>query len=122
MDSQTLILLIVTGFLAGVISGGMGVGGGIIIVPALVFLFGFTQHEAQGTSLAVLLFPVVFLGVMNYYRKGYVNVRFALILIVAFVVGSYVGSLISVNLPDKIVKKAFGALIIIGGIKMIIGK
>ena len=122
MDSQTLILLIVTGFLAGVISGGMGVGGGIIIVPAMVFLFGMSQHEAQGTSLAVLLFPVVFLGVLNYYRKGYVNVRFALILVVAFVIGSYVGSLISVNLPDRVIKKAFGVLIILAGVKMIIGK
>ena len=119
MDTHTLLLLMITGLLAGIISGGMGVGGGIVIVPALVFLFGLSQHEAQGTSLAVLLFPVVFLAVMNYYRKGYVNVKFALILIAAFVIGSYIGSVISVNLPDKILKKIFGILIILAGIKMI---
>lgn len=122
MDSQTLILLIITGLLAGIISGGMGVGGGIIIVPALVFLFGFTQHDAQGTSLSVLLFPVVFLGVANYYRKGFVNVRFAIVLIVAFFIGSYIGSLISVNLPDKTLKRVFGVLMIVAGAKMIVGK
>ncbi len=93
------------GLSAGIIAGALGVGGGIIIVPALVFIFGMSQHHAQGTSLAVLLFPIGILAVFNYYRKGYVNFKYALILIVAFVLGSYFGSLLSVNIPDSTLKK-----------------
>jgi uncharacterized membrane protein YfcA len=111
MAFSNIIILLVIGF-----------GGGIIIVPALVFIFGMTQHDAQGTSLAVLLFPVGALAVLNYYKKGYVNFKFALILIVAFVIGSYFGSLISISLPDNTLKKLFGVLMLIAGIKMIFGK
>jgi uncharacterized membrane protein YfcA len=122
MDIQTFILLCVTGILAGFIAGGMGVGGGIIIVPALMLLFGMTQHEAQGTSLAVLLPPVSILALISYHKKGFVNYRFALILIAAFMIGSYLGGLFAVHLPEKELKKLFGVLLLIAGIRMIFGK
>jgi uncharacterized membrane protein YfcA len=122
MGLTTLLLLIITGLLAGFVGGSMGVGGGIIIVPALVFIMGFTQHEAQGTSLAVLLFPIGILAVFNYAKSGYVNYKFAVILILAFVIGSYFGSLASIHLPDRILKKTFGILMLIVGIKMVLGK
>lgn len=122
MSINELIILIVIGFLAGIVGGSLGLGGGIIIVPALVFILGFTQHNAQGTSLAVLLFPVGILGVINYAKNGYVNFKFALVLIVAFVLGSYLGSVISVHLPEKILKKAFGVFMLLISLKMIIGK
>lgn len=122
MIISDLIILIIIGLLAGVIAGTLGVGGGIIIVPALVFIFGMTQHEAQGTSLAVLLFPIGILAVINYYKDGYVNLKYALILIIAFVVGGYFGSLIAVHVPGALLRKLFGILMLIAGIKMILGK
>jgi uncharacterized membrane protein YfcA len=112
----------VIGLSAGLIAGALGVGGGIIIVPALVFIFGMSQHHAQGTSLAVLLLPVGILAVMNYYRKGYVNFKYALILMIAFVLGSYFGSLFSIGLPDSTLKKLFGVLMLGVGLRMIFGK
>lgn len=122
MAISDIIILVLIGLSAGFIGGALGVGGGIVIVPALVFIFGMTQHHAQGTSLAVLLFPVGILAVINYYRKGYVNFKFALILIVAFVLGSYFGSLFSISLPESTLKKLFGVLMLVAGLRMIFGK
>lgn len=123
MDFNNLFLLIITGILAGFIAGGFGVGGGIIIVPALVFIFGLSQHEAQGTSLAVLAIPFGFLiAAHNYHKKDFINYKFAIILVVTFLIGSYLGSLVSVNLPAKTLKKAFGVLMLVAGLKMVIGK
>jgi uncharacterized protein len=122
MAPSDILLLALIGIFAGFVSGMMGVGGAIIMVPALVFIFGMSQHNAQGTSLAVLLFPIGILGVMNYYKKGYVNFKFALILILAFVVGSYFGSLLSVNIPEKMLKKIFAVLILIIGTRMLLSK
>ncbi|PLX11270.1 MAG: permease [Marinilabiliales bacterium] len=117
-----IVLLVIIGFIAGIVGGSLGLGGGIIIVPALVFILGFTQHHAQGTSLAVLLFPVGILAVINYSKSGYVNFKFAAILIVAFVLGSYIGSEISVHLPDKILKKVFAIFLLLISIKMLFNK
>lgn len=122
MSINEIVILIIVGFLAGVVGGSLGLGGGIIIVPALVFILGFSQHHAQGTSLAVLLFPIGILGVINYAKNGYVNFKFAAVLIVAFILGSYLGSEISVHLPEKILKKAFGVFLLIISIKMILNK
>lgn len=122
MGIQQIILIIIIGLLAGFVGGSLGVGGGIIIVPALLFLMGFSQHEAQGTYLAVLLFPIGILGVVNYYKNGYVHFKYAAILIVAFLLGSYLGSLLAVNLPDKILTKIFGLFMLLVSIKMILGK
>lgn len=122
MTVYEVLLLATIGICAGLIAGSMGVGGGIIIVPALVFFYGMAQHDAQGTSLAVLLFPVGILAVLNYHKKGYINYKFALILVIAFVAGSYLGSLIAVNIPAKTLKKLFGMLMLIAGMKMILEK
>ncbi len=122
MTLNEIIILSIIGVLAGIVAGALGVGGGIVIVPALVFILGFTQHQAQGTSLAVLLFPVGILAVINYHKNGYVNYKFALILIITFILGSYFGSVISVSLPDKILKKVFGVLMIIAALRMIFSK
>ncbi|MFW6371973.1 MAG: TSUP family transporter [Bacteroidota bacterium] len=122
MSFNEIFLLLVIGLAAGFIAGGLGVGGGIILVPALVFFFGLTQHQAQGTSLGVLMFPVMALAVVNYYQKGFVNFKLVFILVAAFLVGSYLGSLFSVNLPAKTLKKVFGILMLIAGMKMILEK
>lgn len=122
MSTSQILFLLIIGLAAGFISGSMGVGGGIIVVPALVFFLGFTQHEAQGTSLGILAFPVVALGAWQYYRKGYMNLKFVLILALAFILGSYLGSLAAINLPDKLLRKVFGGFVFLVSLKMIFGK
>ena len=122
MNMNEIILLLFIGILAGFVSGGLGIGGGLIVVPSLVFLLGFTQHQAQGTSIAFMLPPIGILAFYNYYKSGYVNLKFALILLISFVIGAYLGSLLSVQLPEKILRKIFGAIMLLVSIKMIIGK
>lgn len=122
MSINEIILLIIIGFLAGIVGGSLGLGGGIIIVPALVFILGFSQHYAQGTSLAVLLFPIGILAVINYTKNGYVNYKFAVVLMIAFVIGSYFGSEISVHLPEKVLKKVFGIFLLLVSLKMIFSR
>jgi uncharacterized membrane protein YfcA len=116
MTAQTIILLIVVGLLAGILSGLVGLGGGVIIVPALIFLLGFSQHQAQGTSLGILLLPAGIFAVMNYYKKGFIDVKVVLLLFVGFVVGGYLGSKISLSLSETTLKKIFAvALLLIAG-------
>lgn len=122
MSIEQILILIVVGLLAGFVGGTMGVGGGIIMVPALIFVFGFSQHHAQGTSLATMLAPIGILAVINYYKEGYVNFRFAIVLAITFIIGSYLGSKMAVQMPDKLLKQIFGGLVVIVGAKMIFGK
>jgi len=122
MSANEIIILLIIGLTAGVIAGALGVGGAIIIVPALVFFFHMPQHTAQGTSLAILLFPVGILAFLTYYRQGLVNFKVAIIVMLAFVIGGYFGSLLSVHLPEKPLKILFGALMLAAGLKMILGK
>jgi hypothetical protein len=122
MSLTEIFILIAIGLMAGFTGGALGLGGGIVIVPALVFIMGLSQHQAQGTSLAVIVFPVALLGAYNYYKSGYVNIKFVVILAVAFFVGSYLGSLMSINLPEKILKKVFGFTILLLSLKMIFDK
>ena len=110
MDSQTILILIVIGILAGILSGFVGVGGGVIIVPALVYVLSMTQHEAQGTSLFILLLPVGILAVNNYWRSGNINWKFGLIIAFTFVLGGYIGSKIALRISPAIVKLTFGLL------------
>ena len=100
--------------------GGMvGVGGGIVIVPALVFFLGFSQKMAQGTSLGILLLPVGLLGVWQFYKEGYVDLRVVLIISAGFFAGSYLGSKLALSLSQETVKKAFAILLIVVAIKML---
>lgn len=122
MPLSNILILIIIGLAAGFISGSMGVGGGIVIIPALIFFFGMSQHQAQGTSLGVLVFPVAIAGAYNYYKEGYINTKFVLIILVAFMLGGWLGSLVSVNLPEKTLKKAFGLLLFFMGAKLIFFK
>lgn len=91
MTLQIILSLILIGILAGVLSGLVGVGGGIIMVPLLVMFFGFNQHEAQGTSLAVLAVPVTAVAVFNYYKEGQINLKYAAIIAVIFCFRKYCG-------------------------------
>lgn len=120
MDAETIAIIILIGLAAGILSGMVGVGGGIVIVPALVYFLAFSQHQAQGNSLALMLFPVGILGVINYYKKGYVDFRYAGLLAVGFVVGSYLGSRFSLSLPQLTVKKFFAAVMLLVALKMLL--
>jgi uncharacterized protein len=119
MTTETIIIIILTGLAAGILGGMVGIGGGIIIVPALVYFLAFSQHQAQGTSLALMLFPVGILGVINYYKKGYVDFRYAGLLAIGFVLGSYLGSKFSLSLPQLTVKKIFAVLMLLVALKML---
>jgi uncharacterized membrane protein YfcA len=110
MTIQTILILAVTGLMAGILSGFVGVGGGIIIVPSLVFLLGMSQHSAQGTSLFVLCLPVVFLALFNYWKEGQVNWKFGLIIAVTFFIGGFVGSKLSLKLSPSLVQIIFGLI------------
>ena len=120
MTVQTILMLSSIGIFAGVLSGFVGVGGGILIVPGLVFLLGLTQHEAQGTSLFVLAMPVVWLGLMNYWKDGNVQWKFGLIVALTFFVGAYFGSKLSLKLNPNLVKLLFGILMALVSIKLIL--
>ena len=122
MTLHTILLLILIGILAGILSGLVGVGGGVIMVPLLVFLLGFSQHQAQGTSLAVLVVPVTGIAVYNYYKEGYIDWRYAAIIAVFFVVGGYFGSKMAINIDQKILKKIFGFILLLIAGKMLLGK
>lgn len=110
MSIQTILLLTLIGLAAGMLSGMVGIGGGVVIVPALVFLLGLSQHQAQGTSLFILSLPVLLLAVMNYWRTGNVNWRFGLVIASTFVIGAFLGSKLTLRLPEAWVKLIFGLL------------
>lgn len=119
MDAQTVIILLLIGLAAGVLSGIVGIGGGIIIVPALVYFLGFSQRMAQGTSLAILLLPIGLLAVMKFYKAGYVDIRVTVVIALAFVIGSYFGSMIALTVPQEVLRKIFACLLIIVAVKML---
>ncbi len=117
-----LLLLIGIGILTGFMAGMLGIGGAIVMIPALVLLLGFTQHEAQGTSLAVMLPPIGIIAAYNYYKTGVVNFKFALILAVAFLFGSYFGSKLAISMTQTLLKKVFGVLLLIVAARMLLTK
>ena len=122
MDITTCIILIVIGLLAGILSGLVGVGGGIVMIPLLIIFLGLTQHQAQGTALFAMLPPIGVLAAMNYYKEGFVKWEYAAVMALTFVVGGYFGSKLSISLPDQTVRKVFGVIMLIGAIKLIFSK
>ncbi len=122
MSTTLLLLLVAIGIVTGLVAGMLGIGGAVIMVPALVFILGLSQQMAQGTSLAVMLPPIGIIAAYNYYKAGQVNITFAIILAVAFLIGSYFGSKIALNLPHHILKKMFGVLLLLVALKMLLSK
>jgi len=122
MSTSVLLILIVIGIITGFMAGMLGIGGAIIMIPALVFLLGMTQQTAQGTSLAVMLPPIGVIAAYNYYKAGHVNIKFALILAAAFIVGSYFGSKLAINIPQPVLKKIFGVLLLLVAARMLFSK
>jgi uncharacterized protein len=119
MDVQTILLLVLVGVAAGVLGGMVGVGGGIIIVPALVYFLGYSQHTAQGTSLGLIMLPVGILGVLQYYKQGHVDFKAVGFIAAGFLAGGYLGSKLALGLPQETIKKIFAVLMIAIALKML---
>lgn len=122
MSISMLLILLGIGIITGIMAGMLGIGGAIIMIPALVLFMGFSQHMAQGTSIAVMLPPVGILAAYNYYKAGHVDIKFALILAVTFLIGSYFGSRYALTLPQAALKKIFGVLLLLIATKMLLSK
>lgn len=119
MTIQTILILVLIGVASGMLSGFVGVGGGVIIVPALVFFLGLSQHNAQGTSLFILLLPVGILAVVNYWKAGEISWKFGIIVSIAFVLGGYIGSKLSLKMSPHLVKFVFGLFMVVVSAKLI---
>lgn len=118
MTTQLIIILLLIGLSSGILSGLVGVGGGIIIVPALVFFLGFSQQQAQGTSLGLLLLPIGILAVWNYYSNGLIDMKIIGIMAISFVIGGWLGSKLAVSLSEVAVKRIFAVVLFYSAFKM----
>ena len=122
MSINTLLALVIIGLITGALGGMLGIGGGLILIPSLVYFVGLNQHEAIGTSLAVMLPTIGLFAAYNYYKAGKVNLKYALILAVAFMVGSYFTSKIALEIPENAMRKIFSVFLVIIAIKMFFSK
>ncbi|MEW6702814.1 MAG: TSUP family transporter [Bacteroidota bacterium] len=110
------------GLVAGLSAGILGIGGGIIVIPALVYLLKYSQQEAQGTSLGLLLPPLGILAVLNYYKAGYVNIKAAALMSITFLIGSFLSSKVAVSLPESLLKKIFAVFLLFYALKLFMEK
>lgn len=115
-------IYIILGLIVGIFSGIVGIGGGIILIPILVYIFGLSQHLAQGTTLAVLVPPVGLLAAWSYYNKGFVNIKMAVFIAIGMFIGGFFGARIANHLSNYILQKIFGITILLVGIKMVFFK
>jgi uncharacterized membrane protein YfcA len=122
MNLSTILILVLIGIMAGVFGGIFGVGGAIVMIPAMVYFLGVDQHTAQGTSLAVMLPPIGLFAAYNYYKEGQVNIWYAVIIAISFMVGGYFGSKLALNLPEQLMKKIFAIFLILVALKLIFSK
>ncbi len=116
---MNVFLLVIVGLVAGTLSGLLGVGGGIILVPALVYMWGFSQHLAQGTTLALLVLPIGLLAAYKYYVEGNVNLSFVAFLAAGFFVGGLLGAYLAHAVPDVFLKRIFGVFFLFVALRMI---
>ncbi len=112
----------ILGLIAGIFSGVVGVGGGMILVPALVFIFKMSQHQAQGTTLALMIPPIGLLAVLDYYKHGYVDIKAAAFICLGFFIGGFFGAKIANHISNEMLSKIFGLSMVVLGLKMILGK
>ena len=117
-----LFLYLLLGLFAGGISGLIGIGGGILIVPALIYLFGLTQHQAQGTTLALLIPPIGLLAAWTYYKQGHVNLTMAAFICLGFFIGGLFGAKLAVGISNEILQRIFGVVLLLVSLYMIFKK
>lgn len=119
---MTILIMILIGVAGGILSGLMGVGGGIILIPLMAFFLGLSQRVAQGTSLAILLLPIGILAVWKYWQTDSINFRIAAFVALGFVVGAYAGAAFAQHISDFWLKRIFAVFLILVGAKMLLGK
>jgi uncharacterized protein len=122
MTAGTIIVLLLIGLAAGFMSGMVGIGGGVVIVPMLVYLLAFDQKTAQGTTLFMFMFPIGILGVINYYKSGSIDIKTALVIMSTFIIGAYFGSKTALKVDQDMLKKIFGIFLGLLSLKLIMGK
>jgi hypothetical protein len=110
------------GLLAGTLSGLLGIGGGLILIPALVYVFGLTQHQAQGTTLAFMIPPIGLLAALKYYHDGNVKLNIAMLMCVGFFVGGFLGAMFVDKIPEVLLKRMFGVALLVASLRMIFAK
>jgi len=119
MTTQLILLLMLVGLIAGMLSGMIGVGGGIVIVPALIYFVGLNQYEAQGTSLGLLLLPIGIFAVINYYNRGFIDIKYVALMAIGFTIGGWLGSKISLSIPELTLRRIFAIVLFYTAFKML---
>ncbi len=119
---ENSVLYVILGLIAGVLSGLIGIGAGVIIVPALIFIFGMSQHMAQGTTLALLVPPIGILAAWTYYRHGYVDFRAAALICSGFIIGGLFGARLAVHFSNTVLERIFGIALLLISLKMIFSR
>lgn len=119
---MSIINYIILGLIAGGFSGLLGIGGGTIIIPVMVYIFGMTQHQAQGTTLALMVLPIGLLAALRYYWSGNVDIKMALFVCMGFFIGGFIGAIFAQPIPDLLLKRFFGIFLICVAVKMIMGR
>jgi uncharacterized protein len=110
---------VLLGILAGIMSGLFGIGGGLIIIPILIYIYGFSQHQAQGTTLAIMIPPIGLLAAWVYYKQGYINIPIALFVCAGFIIGGFVGAKYAAGLQDVVMRRTFGVFLLLVSLHMI---
>jgi len=116
---MSIFYTLLLGLVAGIFSGLIGIGGAIIIIPALVLFFGLSQHTAQGTTLALMVPPIGLLAAWMYYKEGFVDLKMAGLICLGFVVGGLVGARFATGIPDDILRRIFGVILVVASLRMI---
>jgi uncharacterized membrane protein YfcA len=122
MSGATLLILAVMGLAAGFLGGMIGLGGAIILIPAMVMFLSMDQRMAQGTTIAIMLPPIGIFAAFNYYKAGYVNIKYALVIAIVFTIGGYLGSKVALNVPVTVLKKIFAVVLVLIAAKMVFTK
>ncbi|MFI5163235.1 MAG: sulfite exporter TauE/SafE family protein [Sphingobacteriales bacterium] len=122
MSGVTFLILAVIGLAAGFLGGMIGLGGAIILIPAMVMFLSMDQRMAQGTTIAIMLPPIGFFAAINYYKAGYVNIKYALVIAIVFTIGGYLGSKVALNVPVNVLKKVFAVVLVLIAAKMVFTK
>jgi len=119
---MNILFYLLLGLITGIFSGLLGIGGAIIIIPILVLLFGLSQHMAQGTTLALMVPPIGLLAAWTYYKAGHVDLKIAGLICLGFFVGGLVGASFATEIPEQILRKIFGVMLLLASLKMIFFK
>ena len=122
MSTISIFLFLLLGLITGIFSGLIGIGGAIIIIPSLVLVFGMSQHMAQGTTLALMVPPIGLLAAWTYYKAGFVDFKVAALICLGFFVGGFIGARFVTDIPDLLLKRIFGFVLLLAALKMILAK